>query len=153
MKKKLSSTNHSPSDCVCFSIRSATRAVTALYDTKLTEVGMTNGQFTILRLLAGREALRVSELKDICQVEQSTMSREIKTLCRKEFVSRLASKDARERLYVITNSGKQAFTEATDLWEKVHHQTLALLGDKKMNELLQLLEELRSSVRAERGLR
>ncbi|NKC01209.1 MAG: MarR family transcriptional regulator [Pseudomonadales bacterium] len=138
--------NYTPSDCVCFAMRSAARAVTALYDTKMAEANLTNGQFTILSVLSGRGRLKISELQKVCQVEQSTMSREVRTLRERGLVERVPSEDARVRLFQLTRTGKQKLKQAEVLWGEVHDEMRSSLGLSAMTGLLDSLNDIKGLV-------
>tara|TARA_Y100001934_G_scaffold180079_1_gene213038 strand:+ start:82 stop:507 length:426 start_codon:yes stop_codon:yes gene_type:complete len=136
----------SPGRCLCFAIRSASRSITALYDAKLAESGLTNGQFTILRLLAGRGPTRMTELKTICEVQQSTMSREIKLLTGRGLVELAASEDARSKPVKITAQGRRTLRQAETLWDEAHAAMADRLGQSTFDDLLETLADVRRAL-------
>ena len=53
-----------PSNCTCFNLRKATRAVTQAYDDALKPSGLRATQFTLLSVVAGRGPSGMTDLAD-----------------------------------------------------------------------------------------
>ena len=137
----------SPDRCLCFAIRSASRSITALYDAKLAAAELTNGQFTILRLPAGRGATRMTVLKEICEVQQSTMSREIKLLLSRGLVEYAAAPDSRSKPVGITAAGRRTLLRAEALWSEAHALMIERMGQSDFDDLLASLASLRHTLK------
>ena len=98
--------------CVCNSLRMVTRAVTQLYDETLRPSGLRVTQFSILGLIARLGAANVTQLTQVLEIDQTTLTRSLKTLESDELIERVAQADARVKGVRLTAKGKQAVRAA-----------------------------------------
>ncbi len=89
----------------------------------------------MLAVLEGRE-LTVTELCDVLQLPQSTVSRHLKTLSDGEWV--VSRRDGTRRLYVLSVSEMESFPK--ELWEvvrdQVKHSSAASDDDRRLKHIL-----------------
>src|SRR6476646_9795615 len=62
-----------PENCVCFNLRSVTRAVTQFYDAEMRRHGIRPTQGTILASLMTRDSWHMAELSDWLGMERTTL--------------------------------------------------------------------------------
>jgi DNA-binding MarR family transcriptional regulator len=106
-----------PEPCTCSALRRATRAVTTAYDTALRPVGLRVTQFAILRLLERLGPTPVTRLAAEAALERTTMGRNLDPLERRGLVRIGAgAADARERVVVLTDAGREAIAAAMPYW-------------------------------------
>ncbi|QGY01762.1 winged helix-turn-helix transcriptional regulator [Methylobacterium mesophilicum SR1.6/6] len=106
-----------PEPCTCSALRRATRAVTTAYDTALRPVGLRVTQFAILRLLERLGPTPVTRLAAEAALERTTMGRNLDPLERRGLVRIGAGPaDARERVVVLTDAGREAIKAAMPYW-------------------------------------
>lgn len=106
--------------CACYNLRRAARAVTLVFDEYLDEAGLKATQFTILAVLSyTKDAPQtVTSLAESLVLEQSSLSRNLAVLERKGFVKLQPGSDRRERIAVLTLSGKNALAKGFPAWRK-----------------------------------
>jgi DNA-binding MarR family transcriptional regulator len=103
--------------CTCSALRRATRAVTTAYDAALRPSGLRVTQFAILRLLDRLGPTPVTRLAAEAALERTTMGRNLDPLERRGLVRIAAGAvDARERVVVLTEAGRDAIAAAIPYW-------------------------------------
>lgn len=102
--------------CYCLAARRYARAITRFYETKLRRHGLRATQFSILSALTLKGPTPVSELADLLGLERTTLTRSVALLERNGWVAVGRSRDARERLLHITESGRAKLEAAFPSW-------------------------------------
>jgi len=125
--------------CVCNSLRMVTRAVTQLYDETLRPSGLRVTQFSILGLIARLGAANVTQLTQVLEIDQTTLTRSLKTLESDELIERVAQADARVKVVRLTAKGKQAVRAAYPLWKDAQQRVLRQIGAKAWADIQGLL--------------
>jgi DNA-binding MarR family transcriptional regulator len=104
--------------CICLHVRRAARAATRLYDDALRPTGLTNGQFTLLMLVAGDPSVGMSALAEALAMDQSTVVAAVKPLVRDGLLSvSTHPQDKRARTLCVTLRGRDRLGKAMPLWE------------------------------------
>lgn len=127
------------STCVNASLRRATRSVGRVYDRALKPAGLRATQFTLLATLAGNEAIPLTRLAEITATDRTTLSRNLKPLVAKKWVSIDRDQDERFRMVSITPGGRAKIAEAGPLWRVAQSQVTEILSPPQVRELRQLL--------------
>jgi DNA-binding MarR family transcriptional regulator len=133
-----------PSDmpCACSTLRRATRAVTAAYDSALAPVGLRITQFAVLRSLARLGPLPVSRLAAEIALDRSTMGRNLDPLERRGLVRfAVGEYDQRERVAHLTPAGEAAIASALPYWRDAQRRIDGLVENAS---IVQLAEKLKS---------
>jgi len=124
------------SNCTCFNLRKATRAVTQMYDDALKPTGLRATQMSVLAMIAGRGPLTMTGLADQLVMDRTTLTRNLKPLMANGLVNTVAGPDKRQKFVRITESGQQRFDEARPLWSGVQNQLADALGYGRWTGLL-----------------
>jgi DNA-binding MarR family transcriptional regulator len=95
------------SQCACFSVRKAARAVTQLYDKTLEPSGLQVTQFTLLVAVSLSEQLTVSQVAERLVMDRTTLTRNVAPLERDGLVKRKRGPDRRERYLRVTPAGRR----------------------------------------------
>ncbi|QSQ23506.1 MarR family transcriptional regulator [Pyxidicoccus parkwayensis] len=111
-----------PTTCLCEALRRAARMVTRMYDDALRPLNLRITQFSILAHLRGSEAMRVRDLAAGLQLEETTLTRNLRLLEQEGWVATRAGDDRREKYISITRSGQQVLTRAVPLWRAVQER-------------------------------
>ncbi|WP_320198114.1 MarR family winged helix-turn-helix transcriptional regulator [Agrobacterium sp. rho-13.3] len=129
------------SSCYCIMLRKATRRVSSIYDEALEPVGINIGQFSLLRNVARRAPISLTELGAVMELDRSTIGRNTKILERMTLLETVAGKDSREALLVLTDTGKDTLDQAIPLWEGAQHAISTKLGStaEQFHDLLNTL--------------
>lgn len=132
-------------DCVCSSLRMATRSVNRLYDRALSPVGLRVTGYSIISRLAGEGPLSISQLAGRLAMERTTCSREVAPLVESGLVETTIGSDRRHRLLRLTALGVRKRTDAYPLWERAQQMVADKFGDADLSDLLATLGRLRES--------
>ncbi len=111
--------------CACFAVRRAARAITQVYDRHLRATGLTANQFTVLVVLVrSGEGVPMGRLAARLGVERTTLTRNLKPLEAKRYITIRGGDDPRVRVVSITERGRAAAAAAMPAWRKAQ----ALVG-------------------------
>src|SRR5262249_12734989 len=121
--------------CSCFAARRTARLVTQHYERHLKPSGLRATQFTVLAMLAVAGAQPLSELSDRLGVERTTLTRNLRTLIARGWVTQWSVGDRRVRLLAITGSGTAAARAALPHWREAQASIANRLGPAVMRAL------------------
>lgn len=130
-------------ECMAFRVRRTSRIVTRLYDQALAEAGLSSPQLTLLAAVANRPDLKMGELAEVLGFEPSSLSRAMATLVRRRWVRAVDVDDRRERLYEITDRGREVARKAWTLWSDAQAEVKRRLGPGELEALARSLDALR----------
>jgi DNA-binding MarR family transcriptional regulator len=117
--------------CYCAGARRVARQLTRLYEAELRPAGMNPAQFELMANLQGRPGANQVELAAAMDVDQTTLSRNLKVLMQRGWVVASASKkDARRAEYRLSAEGRRALGRAVLCWEQAMERVNAGLGKK-----------------------
>lgn len=122
-------------------LRGATLRIVELYDQYLTPTGVTARQFSVLRFIAMNSPITVTDLAAHMKLERSTLSRNIKLLTEKGYLTYTTLKGRGKRLE-LTDYGAETFAKASKEWEKAQQKFENKLGDtqfRQWNEIITCL--------------
>lgn len=130
-------------ECVVQNLRRASRLVSRRYEDALRPVNLTSSQFTILQSLSGRKGLPHGVMADVLGFEQTTLSRLLKPLIKRELV-RLEPNpnDKRGRMVILTAQGENTFAKAKTLWQTEHDKSLNQVDDHDWETVKRILHTL-----------
>ncbi len=107
-----------PTPCLCAALRQASRAASRFYDAELRETGLRTTQYSLLRLLERLGELRQCDLGERAELDETTLTRNLRPLEKRGWVTIRAGTDRRERLVAITDAGKAKVEEARPAWSR-----------------------------------
>ena len=139
------STEHgklAPTSCFCGALRQASRAVSRLYDEELRRVGLRTTQYSLLRVLARAGEVRQGDLGGLTQLDETTVTRNLRPLVAAGWVSVRAGKDRREKLVRITAAGTAKLADALPAWETAQRRMRKLLPKQTLQGLMATLPEV-----------
>jgi len=131
--------------CACAALRRAARAANQFYDLVLQPSGLKATQFFALKSIeeAGEIAQWRFSRENAVAVE--TLSRRFAALRNKGLIAARTGRNHGERIYSLTEAGKEALRQATPFWERAQSRLRQTLGDSDLRDLLRVCE---SAVRA-----
>jgi DNA-binding MarR family transcriptional regulator len=128
--------------CLCARTRRAARSLTRLYEEHLRAVELTPPQFGLLSVLAERAGLAQTELVEALDLDQTTLSRNLKLLIANKWVKRgRSAEDRRQAVYSITAAGLEVRRAALPHWQRAQAQMRRTLG-AEFDAALALLERV-----------
>jgi len=90
-------------NCLCANLRHSARLLNRYYEKELQPAGITPAQFELLANLATRPGVSHSELAVALDLDQTTLSRNIRILVDKDWISRASeAKDLRRAAYTLS---------------------------------------------------
>jgi DNA-binding MarR family transcriptional regulator len=121
-----------------------------MYEAELRGAGMNPAQFELMSYLQARPGVGQAVLAEAMDVDQTTLSRNMKVLAGQGWVTVSAGvKDRRVSTYALRDAGEAALQAAMPLWERAKAKVAGSLGDEAA--VWRVLGELGSA--AERGVR
>tara|TARA_B100000768_G_scaffold163744_1_gene165190 strand:+ start:324 stop:743 length:420 start_codon:yes stop_codon:yes gene_type:complete len=107
------------SDCMCLSIRKASRNITQAYNEEFQGLGINITQFSVLAILFGTGKQTIKMIAHQLGSERTTVTRAIAILKKKKLINSVLGDDKRERLIVISKKGVEILDLARPRWKSV----------------------------------
>ena len=104
--------------CACSALRRASRAVTLHYEAHFRGQELRATQFTILATLNQTGPIALTRLAEQLGLDRTTLTRNLRPLARKGFVTEAPQADRRVKQVAITPAGAAAAREALPAWHK-----------------------------------
>jgi len=116
--------------CAAQTLRKASRLISKRYEDGFRKVNLTASQFSILQALTYAKEMPFGRISDVLGLDQTTLSRLLKTLEKRQLVAVQPDKnDARGRTVSSTVAGKELFEEAELIWRSINDDSLSRLSD------------------------
>ena len=125
--------------CYCLKLRKSAKTVTDYYNSVLEPAGITIAQFLFLMQLSAHSGCSVTELAKACELDSSTMTRNLKPLLRQGLVANVKEAGARNSRLILTDHGKQVCREAKQLWLQAQEAFQNKLGAEGVDALVRAL--------------
>lgn len=123
----------------------AREATLAPFRHDLDKVGLTAPQWRVIRALAEGEPRTAGELSEICVLMPPSLSRILKSLTERGYIARVEDDDARRRRVRLTAQGQEKYHEMAARSAEIYARLEAAFGTERMEELLDLLTDLRET--------
>lgn len=130
------------SACYCIVLRKASRRLTSLYDEALAPFGINLAQYSMLKNVARKAPVSLTELGRLLDLDRSTVGRNARVMVRMGLLAMAAGEDQREQALSPTEEGRDVLARAMPVWERVQEDIEAKLGPQKAEQLQSLLAEL-----------
>ena len=127
--------------CMCAALRRTTRAVSRLYDDRISRSGIRGTQYTLLRILDSAGPLRQNDVAEIMHADAATLSRTLRPLERDGLLTSEVGEDKRERLWSITPEGRKRVRAALSHWEKAQRTLREAFTESEWKTLRTLLDK------------
>jgi DNA-binding MarR family transcriptional regulator len=121
--------------CSCFAARRTARTITQHYERQLKSSGLTVTQFTLLAMLSLLGPQPLSRFAGQLGLERTTLTRNLKALRDRGWVTESATTDRRVRFLAITKRGTVAARAALPHWRKAQQSIARRLGADTINAL------------------
>jgi len=114
--------------CYCATLRQAARVISQTYEAALRETQLTITQFTLLSVLAEMPRPRVNDLAEALAMDQTTLSRTLKTMEREGLIASVPGEDRRESRWIVAARGHSRMRRALPRWEAAQREVEKALG-------------------------
>jgi DNA-binding MarR family transcriptional regulator len=115
-------------ECYCATLRQAARAISQKYDAALRGTGLTITQLTLLMMLDEMDRPRVNDLAEGLAMDQTSLSRTLRTMERDGLIAAVAGEDKRESRWILAPRGQQRLKRAMPAWRAAQKSVEKLLG-------------------------
>lgn len=139
-----STTIHVRDTCLCLHAQRAARALARKFDNAMREVGLTNGQFSLMMSLNRPQPATMGSVASVLDMDRTTLTAALKPLQRRGLIEIIADpKDARSRLLKLTEEGLLTLSRALPIWIATHAQVDEALGEGGSEALRQGLARIK----------
>lgn len=149
MTRTLAEADRVAAVCVGLHVRRASRVLTQIYDQALKPTGLVLSQFTVLVAVHQGRSASVGQLAERLLSDQTTLTRNLKILAKRQLVALAPGEDRRLKLVSLTAAGEQVLATALPLWATAQAAICQQLGSDKTEALLTLLAEVQILARSE----
>ncbi len=132
------------SECACFNVRKAARAITRFYDAVLEPSGIQGTQFSLLTVAHLAGALPIAETADRLGLDRTTLTRNLKVLEARGLIAVGPGKDGRTKSIKVTVAGRDALMKALPYWKTAQQLVVRDLGLSRFKTLLKELAAIRT---------
>lgn len=128
---KAKARNELLSECACFDLRKAMRAVSRMYDDFLRDAGINVTQFSLLRLIRTEKEISVSTLSRYMVMDRTSITRALAPLERDGLINSRTGPDKRVRIVSLTKRGDKLVTDAEPRWRQAQKALMEAIGDER----------------------
>ena len=125
-----------PTNCTCFGLRKAARAVTQMYDQALKPTGLRATQLSLLFSVERTGPRGMAELAEQLVMDRTTLTRNLKPLLDRGLLKSVEGSDRRRRPIAITAKGRAALAQALPYWREAQARMTGGLGRVRWGRLL-----------------
>ena len=116
--------------CLCLHVQRAARALARRFDTAFRDLGLSQGQFSLMMALNRPEPPPMGPLADFLAMDRTTLTANLKPLERRGLVAVAPDPDdRRSRRLALTATGRRTLAAAVPIWRRVHGAIEAHLAD------------------------
>lgn len=126
-------------DCCGFRMVCASRRLAAHYDEALKPLGVTIGQFNMIRVIGHRQRVSHTQLAADLDLDRSTIGRKTRVLSRAGYVESSEGSDRREALLVLSGKGRALLAAGLPVWSSVEKEVRSRIGSHRLVQLDDLL--------------
>lgn len=127
-------------ECTYFKLQCLHRVMTRYYDGHLAGSGLKGSQLALLTSIKFLQPVRPSDLATQLHLDNSTITRTLRTMRERDLVSCLPEVDERSRLIELTEAGQLALTRARRHWRQAQSTMAEQMGASDINELHELMD-------------
>lgn len=146
MKTALHPVGTFPLPCTGGRLRKLTRRMTSFYEQRLRTIGLKLSQYSVLMNISAKPQ-SLLQLADRLEMDRTTLTRSLKPLVESGWVAEAPGGDARQRLLILTASGKRFRERAHQAWSDAQTALEAQLGRDFVAELNAQLERALSQLK------
>jgi len=125
---------------MCGNLRRAARVVTQYYAKLLKPSGLEPTQFTLLVACATAGPVPISALAGAIATDRTTLTRNLRLLARQGLAQVTEGADRRVRRVELSKDGRTALARALPLWQKAQSGMTEILGQARVDGLLDNLD-------------
>ena len=130
--------------CFCITARGLANRLTQLYDKRLESSGLKVTQYSVIKKIVNRPDISVSELATQCQLDRTTLTRNLHILEKNGWIEFTEGSDKRQKRVRLRPEKENAFQMACATWEQLQDElnTVVNLESIRISEQ-QITEKLK----------
>lgn len=132
----------SPTACLTHGLMRAARAAARNFEAEAASLGVTAPQFTVLARLSFMGMMTVSQIAASVDADRTTMTRNLAVMAQKGWISEGNAEDRRERVWQITDAGREILARVMPVWQAWQARLVNRLGPEAATQLLTTLRAL-----------
>lgn len=144
---KAKTRNELLTECACFDLRRATRAVSRMYDNFMRDAGLNITQFALLRLICVEKELSISTLGHYMVMDRTSITRALAPLERDKLIYSRTGADKRIRIISVTNKGRRLVENAEPKWRQAQEALMGTIGEDRWRAMCTVLRDTTRMVR------
>lgn len=122
--------------CLCLHVQRAARALARRFDAAFRDIGLSQGQFSLLMALNRPEPASIGPLADFLAMDRTTLTAYLKVLTQRGWVAIAAdATDKRVRRPSLTPAGRAALAAAVPIWRATHADLDRELGETRVDKM------------------
>lgn len=121
--------------CSCQKLRQLSRSVTHYYDAELKKAGLKTTQYMLLSEILALQPVSLRGLAQAMHVEQSTLSRNLRSLKAAGWIEFAAGHDSRSKNVMLTKWGRAKQRDGYRRWRVAQQNFSSLLSAERVAEL------------------
>lgn len=135
-----------PRTCMNGKLRKLHRLINAAYMSNLKPFGIRGSMLSILFIIGKRPRVNQKTIAENLILDQSTMTRDLRKLEEKGWISKRRGADSRHKELILTDNGYQLLEEITPVWERMHHTVESILGQYNIQNIDQVMKAIQSNL-------
>ena len=135
------------SECACFDLRTAMRAISRMYDDFLRDAGLNVTQLSLLRLICAEKELSISTLGRHMVMDRTSITRALAPLERDGLVHSRSGSDKRIRIVSAADKGRKLVEDAEPKWRQAQEALIDLIGVERWCAMSNVLRDTTRIVR------
>jgi DNA-binding MarR family transcriptional regulator len=140
--------------CMGVNVRLASRRITRFLDARMAPSGLSIAQFGLMAHVAASTEGTIGALAGRCGLDQSTLSRNLRSLEQAGFVEiAVAERDLRARAVWLTEAGARRLEAALPVWREAHAMLSRMIAPEQVRALAAAAAALPDSVDGGAGAR
>lgn len=135
-------------ECFCITARGLANRLTQLYDQRLETCGLKVTQYSVIKKIVKQPEITVSELATQCQLDRTTLTRNLYVLEKNGWIEFTEGSDRRQKRVRLRSEKANAFQAACATWAQLQNELNALvdLDSIRISEQ-QITEKLRGQTK------
>lgn len=135
-----------PQLCINAKLRKLHRLLNTAYQSKINPFGLRGSMLSILFIIGKKKGVNQKNIADALVLDQSTMSRDLKKLIKKGWVTKSRGADSRNAQLELTDAGYQLLEEVTPVWENLHQKVETILGSYNIQQIDQIIGAINTNL-------
>lgn len=127
------------SECYCTNMRRSAKAISDIYTSKLSCVGLTVAQYYLLNNLKRMGSANMTHWSECVGLDRSTIIRNSKNLLDKDLIKET---DGHGRTFELSEKGKSITEQAEKIWHAIQREIEGVLGKDDTEALIRISDKL-----------